>query len=130
VIEVDPTNPDVVFAGGSFGYSLSPPSGGIFRSTDGGQTWVNLGWNQHPDFHALAFDPTNTKHVLVGSDGGVWFSTNLGGRTSGTASPLYDVDWQDLNGHRSHGTLLGRHAGQRHAPQVGQQPDVVRRLER
>ena len=36
VIEVDPNNPDVVYAGGSFGYDLSPQSGGIFRSTDGG----------------------------------------------------------------------------------------------
>ena len=32
VIETDPNNPNVVFAGGSFGYDLSPPSGGIFRS--------------------------------------------------------------------------------------------------
>jgi photosystem II stability/assembly factor-like uncharacterized protein len=98
VIEVDPTDPNVVFAGGSFGYTLSPPSGGIFRSTDGGQTWVNLGWDQHPDFHALAFDPTNTKHVLIGSDGGVWFSTNRGGRPGGTTDPLNAVDWTDLNG--------------------------------
>ena len=36
MIEVDPTNPDIVYAGGSFGYDLSPQSGGIFRSTDGG----------------------------------------------------------------------------------------------
>ena len=59
VIEVDPTNPDVVYAGGSFGYDLSPQSGGIFRSTDGGQTWPILGWDLHPDFHALAMDPNN-----------------------------------------------------------------------
>ena len=83
---------------GSFGYNLSPPSGGVFRSTDGGQTWVNLGWDQHPDFHALALDPTNTAHVLIGSDGGVWYSTDRGGRPNGTASPLSAVDWQDLNG--------------------------------
>jgi uncharacterized repeat protein (TIGR01451 family) len=98
VVEADPTNPNVVFLGGSFGYNLNPQSGGVYRSTDGGQTWVNLGWDQHPDFHALAFDPSNTKHVLVGSDGGVWFSPNLGGRPNGTADPLNAVDWQDING--------------------------------
>jgi uncharacterized repeat protein (TIGR01451 family) len=98
VIQADPTNPNIVFAAGSFGYNLSPPSGGVFRSIDGGQTWVNLGWDQHPDFHALAFDPTNTAHVLIGSDGGVWYSANRGGRPNGTASPLSAVDWQDLNG--------------------------------
>jgi photosystem II stability/assembly factor-like uncharacterized protein len=97
VIEADPTNPDVVFAGGSFGYNLSPQSGGIFRSTDGGQTWENLGWDQHPDFHALAFDPSNTMHVLVGSDGGVWYSPDRGGRPSAT-QPLSAADWTNLNG--------------------------------
>ena len=80
VIEVDPNNPDVVFAGGSFGYDLSPQSGGIFRSTDGGPHWMNLGWDLHPDFHALAMDPSNPSHVLIGNDGGVWYSPDRGGR--------------------------------------------------
>jgi uncharacterized repeat protein (TIGR01451 family) len=97
VVEPDPTNPDVIFVAGSFGYNLSPQSGGVYRSTDGGQSWKNLGWNQHPDFHALAFDPNNTNHVLIGSDGGVWYSPNRGGRNLATDS-LSKVDWQDLNG--------------------------------
>src|SRR5262249_24554788 len=65
VIEVDPRDPSIVYAGGSFGYDLSPQSGGIFRSTDGGHTWLNLGWDLHPDFHALAIDPANPAHVLI-----------------------------------------------------------------
>ena len=97
VIETDPTNPNVVFAGGNFGYNMTPPSGGIFRSDDGGATWRNLGWNQHPDFHALAFDPNNTANVLIGNDGGVWYSTHRGGRPNAT-DPLSAADWQDLNG--------------------------------
>ena len=84
VIEVDPNNPNVVYAGGSFGYDLSPQSGGIFRSTDGGQTWLNLGWDLHPDFHALAMDPNNPDHVLIGNDGGVWYSPDRGGRPNAT----------------------------------------------
>jgi uncharacterized repeat protein (TIGR01451 family) len=97
VIEVDPTNPDVVYAGGSYGYDLSPQSGGIFRSTDGGQTWLNLGWDLHPDFHALAIDPNDPDHILIGNDGGVWFSPDRGGRPSITDA-LSSVDWEDLNG--------------------------------
>jgi photosystem II stability/assembly factor-like uncharacterized protein len=93
VIEADPTNPNVVFAGGVFGYSIG--SGGIFRSDTGGQTWRNLGWDQHPDFHALAFDPADTQKVLVGSDGGVWSSDNQGGRQG--PSLLSDVTWVDMN---------------------------------
>jgi uncharacterized repeat protein (TIGR01451 family) len=97
VIEADPTNPDVVFAAGQFGYDLSPQSGGIFRSDDGGQTWKNLGWDQHPDFHAFAWDAANPGGVIAGSDGGVWYSPTKGGRPSRT-DPLDAVDWIDLNG--------------------------------
>jgi len=97
VIETDPKNPDVVYAGGSYGYDLSPQSGGIYRSTDGGQTWLNLGWDLHPDFHAVAMDPNNADHVLIGNDGGVWYSPDRGGRPKIT-DPLNSVDWQNLNG--------------------------------
>jgi uncharacterized repeat protein (TIGR01451 family) len=95
VIEADPTNPNVVFAGGQFNYDIG--SGGIFRSDDGGTTWKNLGWDQHPDYHALAFDAKNPGGVVVGSDGGVWYSSDLGGRPS-TADPLSAVTWDNLNG--------------------------------
>ena len=93
VIEVDPTNPSIVYAGGSYGYDLSPQSGGIFRSTDGGAHWTNLGWDLHPDFHALAMDPAHPDHVLIGNDGGVWYSPDRGGRAS-TSSPLSSADWR------------------------------------
>ncbi len=95
VIEADPTNPDEVFAAGQFNYGIG--SGGIFRSDDGGQTWKNLGYEQHPDYHALAFDPSATAHVVIGSDGGVWYSTDRGGRPN-AADPLSAVTWQNLNG--------------------------------
>lgn len=95
VIEVDPTNPNIVFAAGQFGYDIG--SGGIFRSDDGGQNWINLGYDQHPDFHALAFNPANPAQVLIGSDGGVWYSNSRGGRPT-AASPLSGVTWVNLNG--------------------------------
>ncbi|HZC26176.1 MAG TPA: hypothetical protein VE287_04080, partial [Actinopolymorphaceae bacterium] len=67
------------------------------RSTDGGRTWVNLGWDQHPDFHAFAWDPSNAGHVVFGNDGGVYDSPDLGGRPKRT-DPLNAEDWQNLNG--------------------------------
>ncbi|TMC53219.1 MAG: DUF11 domain-containing protein [Chloroflexi bacterium] len=100
VIETDPTNPNVVFAAGSYGYNNSPQSGGIFRSDDGGVHWKNMGFDQHPDFHAVVFDPNNSHNVLIGSDGGVWYSNHQGGRVPGSANEgvLEGADWIDLNG--------------------------------
>jgi uncharacterized repeat protein (TIGR01451 family) len=97
VVKPDPTNPDVVYALGSYGYNNSPQSGGVFRSTDGGATWKNLGYDLHPDFHAFAFQPTDTKHVVIGNDGGVWQSRTGGGRVAAGA-PLSSADWENLNG--------------------------------
>lgn len=98
VIEVDPSNTDVVYAAGQFNYAIG--SGGIFRSDDGGQTWKNLGWDQHPDFHAFAFDPGNPDSILIGSDGGAWFSDHRGGRLPGAADEgdIPAADWTPVNG--------------------------------
>jgi uncharacterized repeat protein (TIGR01451 family) len=97
VIEPDPNNPNIVFVAGSFGYSMPIQSGGIFRSDDGGQTWENLGWDLHPDFHALAFDPNNSSNVLIGNDGGVWFSPDRGGRLNSDDSLIGDALVADLS---------------------------------
>jgi hypothetical protein len=107
VIDAAPDNENVVFAGGQFDYGIG--SGGIYRSDDGGLTWKNLGYEQHPDQQALAFDPSNTMNVLIGSDGGVWYSTSRGGRPN-AADPLSAVTWQNLNGtvNPANGAVTGR----------------------
>ena len=81
-ISVHPTNPDIVFS------SLVD----AFRSTDGGASWSNLtcgysGGNVHVDHHARSFvaNPSSPAqpNVLLGSDGGAWYSSNpyfTGGR--------------------------------------------------
>jgi photosystem II stability/assembly factor-like uncharacterized protein len=99
VIEPDPTNADIVFAAGQFGYDMTPPSGGLFRSDDGGQTWKNLGWDLHPDYHAFAFNSEDTSEVVVGSDGGVWWSGDRGGRLPGAEDEddLTAADWASVN---------------------------------
>ena len=74
VVKPDPNDPNTVYVLGSYGYGNSPQSGGVYRSTDGGAHWLSLGYDLHPDFHALAFQPTDTQHVAIGNDGGVWQS--------------------------------------------------------
>ena len=96
-VKPDPNNPDVVYVEGSYGYNFSPQSGGIWRSKDGGQTWQSIGFDLHPDFHAIAIQPNNTQHVVIGNDGGAWQSFTGGGR-NGAGDPLSAADWENLNG--------------------------------
>jgi uncharacterized repeat protein (TIGR01451 family) len=96
-VRPDPTNPNTVYALGSYGYNNSPQSGGVYRSTDGGATWKNLGYDLHPDFHAFAFQANDTSHIAIGNDGGLWESHTGGGRNNPT-DPLSAADWQNLNG--------------------------------
>jgi uncharacterized repeat protein (TIGR01451 family) len=96
-VKPDPTDPNTVYVEGSYGYNFSPQSGGIWRSKDGGQTWRSVGYDLHPDFHAIAFQPNNTQHVAIGNDGGVWQSFTGGGR-NGATDPLSAADWENLNG--------------------------------
>lgn len=85
-IIVDPTNPNIVYAGGVFPYSQSYH--GLVMTTDGGSTWTDItiasdGSRLHPDMQALAIDSTGT--LWVGNDGGIW-------KTS-----LHGASWTNLN---------------------------------
>jgi photosystem II stability/assembly factor-like uncharacterized protein len=64
-IRVDPTNPDRVWILGSFAVSLD--AGKTFRSE-------HTSDRIHTDHHALWIDPANPDHLLLGNDGGLYFS--------------------------------------------------------
>jgi len=79
VIEVDPSDANIVWGGG-----LS-----IYRTSDGGTTWSNV-WmgtdasfplGVHADHHAVAYDPANSKIVYVGDDGGIFRTTDTSSAT-------------------------------------------------
>lgn len=74
-IEVDPNNANIVWAGGL----------NIWNTTNGGTTWNNVSQGTdaanypayvHSDHHAVAFDPSNSKIIFVGDDGGMFQSTD------------------------------------------------------
>ncbi len=69
-IRVDPTEPDRV-------YELTSM---VHVSENGGRTWREDRFSKvHPDNHALAIDPHDPKHLLLGTDGGVYQSWDGGG---------------------------------------------------
>lgn len=81
VIEVDPTNDNIIYAGGI----------DLHRSVNGGTSWNQISkWSNNPnlnnlsvpfihaDIHSLSFHPTNPNQGLVGSDGGVSWANNFG----------------------------------------------------
>jgi len=52
-------------------------------SDDGGETWDAAGWEEtgvHVDHHALAFNPNDPNHMVLGNDGGL-YETYDGGET-------------------------------------------------
>ena len=80
-LTLDPANSQNVFAG--------TRNGGVFRSSDGGATWMASPDMVNTDVRRVAVDPTNPKHVLAGTnDGGLWASRD-GGVT---------FKWQGLGG--------------------------------
>ncbi|MGE5281829.1 MAG: WD40/YVTN/BNR-like repeat-containing protein [Chloroflexota bacterium] len=91
VLEVDPTNANVVYGGGM----------NIYRTTNGGANWDNVSGGAdasfpqyvHADHHAVAFDPVNSKIVFVGDDGGIFRSTDTSAAT---------WHWNDI----SHGMVI------------------------
>ncbi len=103
VIAVDPTDPDVVWAGGI----------DLFRSTDGGTSWglaSNWWFNpsepayNHADHHAIVFHPdydgTSNQVMYVGNDGGIHRTENA--RTGTVSADVCGnapgtLAWADVN---------------------------------
>lgn len=65
----DPVDVDKVFSVETFSH----------YTEDGGKTWKRLSTNnKHVDDHALWIDPRNTDHIMIGCDGGIYESYDLG----------------------------------------------------
>jgi photosystem II stability/assembly factor-like uncharacterized protein len=82
VAEVDPNDPDVVWAGGL----------DLHRTDDGGSTWEKYSdWAMmyygggdnyaHADQHSIAYKPGNSEIAIFATDGGVFYTSNANGET-------------------------------------------------
>lgn len=96
---VDPKNPDRVFK----------PDGALIASEDGGKSFANVSGRTHGDHHDVWVDPTNTRHVVTGDDGGLWISHD-GGNTwwkvdTLPVSQFYHVSTDDRDPYQVYGGL-------------------------
>ncbi|MEM7536789.1 MAG: hypothetical protein AAF639_31710, partial [Chloroflexota bacterium] len=83
-IAVHPTNADIVYIVFN-GFSQNTPNtpGHVFKSTDAGQNWTRLdgtGNDMLPDIPVLSIvlDPDNAGHIYIGTDIGVFHSSDDG----------------------------------------------------
>lgn len=69
-LAVHPTNPDIVYVGVA--------AGGIWKTTDGGNTWVDKsGGLNLLTFGAIAIDPNNPNTIYAGTGESRWFFNNV-----------------------------------------------------
>ena len=90
-ITISQSNPDLVWVGtGESNNRQSTSWGdGVYKSTDGGRTYVNQGLRSSRHINRIVIDPRNTEVVLVAATGSLWgpggdrgvFKTADGGRT-------------------------------------------------
>jgi photosystem II stability/assembly factor-like uncharacterized protein len=73
-VAIDPVNPLTVWVGAgennsqrSVGYG-----DGVYKSTDGGKTWNNMGLKNSEHIGMIAIDPRNTNTVYVAAQGPLW----------------------------------------------------------
>ncbi len=90
-LAMDPTNPNVVWAGtGENNHQRALGYGdGVYKSLDGGKSWTNMGLKNSRQIGMILINPKNPDTVYVAAEGSVWgpggdrglFKTTDGGKT-------------------------------------------------
>ena len=73
-IAVDQRNPDVVWVGTGEGNPRNSQTNGngVYKSLDGGKTWMHMGLDNTRAIHRVIIHPINSDIVYVGATGAAW----------------------------------------------------------
>lgn len=73
-VALAPSNPDVIWVGTGEGNPRNSHSSGrgVFRSIDGGDTWMMMGLENTHNIHRIIIHPTDHRTVWVGVTGTAW----------------------------------------------------------
>src|SRR5207253_8205292 len=73
-VAVSQNNPKIVWVGTGEGNSRNSSSwgNGVYKSTDGGETWTNMGLPESHDIPKIALDPKNDDVAYVAVLGHLW----------------------------------------------------------
>jgi photosystem II stability/assembly factor-like uncharacterized protein len=73
-ITIDPKNPKTIWVGTGESWMRNSVSigDGVYKSTDGGENWTNLGLKESEHITKILVDPTSTNTVYVCAPGKLW----------------------------------------------------------
>ena len=73
-ITIDPTNHKIVWVGSGESWTRNSVSvgDGIYKSTDGGENWTNVGLKNSERISRILVDPADGNHVLACATGHLW----------------------------------------------------------
>src|ERR1039458_7149526 len=90
-VTIDPSNPKIVWVGSGEAWTRNSVSvgDGVYKSTDGGENWTNVGLKDSEHIAKILVNPTDSNDVLVCATGHLWddndergvYQTNDGGKT-------------------------------------------------
>ncbi len=90
-VKVDPKNPKTIWVGTGEPWTRNSTSvgDGVYKSTDGGENWTNVGLKDTERIAKIAVDPSDTNTVYVCAPGKLWsdsserglFKTSDGGKS-------------------------------------------------
>ena len=90
-VAIQQSNPSVIWVGTGEGNPRNSLNGGygVYKSLDGGKSWISMGLEKTRHIHKILIDPTNPDVVYVGAIGSPWgihpergvFKTTDGGKT-------------------------------------------------